>query len=223
VLLLGGAAPAPELVARALASGYPVCPTYGLTEATSQVATAAPPSAGAEEASPMLPVLGTEVRIVTEGRDAPPGVAGEIVVRGATVMRGYLHADEATARTLRDGWLHTGDIGFLDAAGGLHVLDRRDDLVVSGGENVYPAEIEAVLLEHPAVEDAGVTGVADADLGARVVAWVVVKPDSTASVESLQRHCRDRLAGFKQPREFRFVEALPRNAAGKLQRRRLAS
>jgi O-succinylbenzoic acid--CoA ligase len=138
-------------------------------------------------------------------------------------MRGYLHDDEATARTLRDGWLHTGDIGFLDAAGGLHVLDRRDDLVVSGGENVYPAEIEAVLLEHPAVEDAGVTGVADADLGARVVAWVVVKPGSTASVESLQCHCRERLAGFKQPREFRFVEALPRNAAHKLQRRRLAS
>jgi O-succinylbenzoic acid--CoA ligase len=169
----------------------------------------------------MLPVLGTEVRIVSEGRDAGPGTEGEIVVRGATVMRGYLHDDEANARALRDGWLHTGDIGYLDAAGGLHVLDRRDDLVVSGGENVYPAEIEAVLLEHPAVEDAGVTGVPDADLGARVVAWVVIKPGCSASIESLQRHCRSALAGFKQPREFRFVAALPRNAAGKLQRRRL--
>jgi O-succinylbenzoic acid--CoA ligase len=223
VLLLGGAATAPELVARALVKGYPVCPTYGLTEATSQVATAAPPRAGTGETSPMLPVHGTEVRIVADGCAVPPHAAGEIVVRGATVMRGYLHDDEATARALRDGWLHTGDIGYLDAAGGLHVLDRRDDLVVSGGENVYPAEIEAVLLEHPAVEDAGVTGVPDADLGARVVAWVVIKPDCSASVESLQRHCRERLAGFKQPREFRFVAALPRNAAGKLQRRRLAS
>lgn len=223
VLLLGGAAAAPELVARALARGYPVCPTYGLTEATSQVATAAPPRAGVREPSPMLPLPGTEVRIVADGRDAGPEAEGEIVVRGATVMRGYLHDDEATARALRDGWLHTGDVGYLDAEGGLHVLDRRDDLVVSGGENVYPAEIEAVLLEHPAVEDAGVAGVPDADLGARVVAWVVVKPDCGASVESLQRHCRDRLAGFKQPREFRFVEALPRNAAGKLQRRRLTS
>jgi O-succinylbenzoic acid--CoA ligase len=160
---------------------------------------------------------------VSEGRDVGPGTEGEIVVRGATVMRGYLHDDAASSRALRDGWLHTGDIGYLDATGGLHVLDRRDDLVVSGGENVYPAEIEAVLLEHPAVEDAGVTGVPDADLGARVVAWVVIKRDCSASVESLQRHCRAALAGFKQPREFRFVAALPRNAAGKLQRRRLAS
>jgi O-succinylbenzoic acid--CoA ligase len=223
VLLLGGAAAAPELVARALAKGYPVCPTYGLTEATSQVATAAPPPAGTREPSPMQPVLGTEVRILSEGRDVGPGTEGEIVVRGATVMRGYLHDDEANARALRDGWLHTGDMGYLDAAGGLHVLDRRDDLVVSGGENVYPAEIEAVLLEHPAVEDAGVTGVPDADLGARVVAWVVIKPGCSASVESLQCHCRATLAGFKQPREFRFVADLPRNAAGKLQRRRLAS
>ena len=223
VLLLGGAAAAPELVARALEKSYPVCPTYGLTEATSQVATAAPPRAGEPQPSPMLPVLGTEVRIVVEGRDVGPGTEGEIVVRGATVMRGYLHDAEANARALRDGWLHTGDLGYLDAAGGLHVLDRRDDLVVSGGENVYPAEIEAVLLEHPAVEDAGVTGVPDADLGARVVAWVVIKPGCSASIESLQRHCRVTLAGFKQPREFRFVAALPRNAAGKLQRRRLAS
>jgi O-succinylbenzoic acid--CoA ligase len=222
VLLLGGAAAAPGLVARALAAGYPVCPTYGLTEATSQVATAAPPRRGAGEPSPMLPVLGTEVRIVAEGRELPPGSAGEIVVRGASVMRGYLHDGEATARALRDGWLHTGDIGFVDAAGGLHVLDRRDDLVVSGGENVYPAEVEAVLLEHPAVEDAGVSGVEDADLGARVVAWIVTRAGCSASVESLQRHCRARLAGFKQPREYRFVAALPRNAAGKLQRRRLA-
>ncbi len=223
VLLLGGAAAAPELVTRALAAGYPVCPTYGLTEATSQVATSAPPRAGGREAAPMLPVLGTEVRIVANGSDVPPGEVGEIVVRGATVMHGYLRDDEATSRVLRGGWLYTGDIGLLDAAGGLHVLDRRDDLVVSGGENVYPAEIEAVLLEHPAVDDAGVTGVPDADLGSRVVAWVVVKPGSNSTIESLQRHCRERLAGFKQPREFRLVPSLPRNAAGKLQRRRLAS
>jgi o-succinylbenzoate---CoA ligase len=223
VMLLGGAAAAPPLVARALALGYPVCPTYGLTEATSQVATAAPPRGAGGAPSPMLPMPGMDVRIVAEGNDMPQGTEGEILVRGATVMRGYLHDDDATARALRDGWLHTGDIGFLDAAGGLHVLDRRDDLVVSGGENVYPAEIESVLLEHPAVEDAGVAGVADADLGARVVAWIVTRAGCSASVESLQCHCRERLAGFKQPREFRFVGALPRNAAGKLQRRRLAS
>ena len=223
VVLLGGAAAAPELLTRALSAGYPVCPTYGLTEATSQVATAAPPRAGAASAMPMLPVRGTEVRIVSGGGDAPPGAPGEIIVRGPTVMQGYLHDPDATARSLRDGWLHTGDIGYLDAAGGLHVLDRRDDLIVSGGENVYPAEIEAVLLEHPAVEEAGVTGIADPDLGARVVAWIVAAPGTSPQIEALQQHCRDRLAGFKQPRECRFVDSLPRNAAGKLQRRLLGA
>ena len=222
VLLLGGAAAAPGLVARALAAGYPLCPTYGLTEAASQVATAAPPRRGAGRTAPMLPVLGTELRIVADGRDLPPGVAGEILVRGPTVMRGYLHDAPSTARVLQDGWLHTGDIGVLDADGGLQILDRRDDLVVSGGENVYPAEVEAVLLEHPGVADAGVTGIADDDLGARVVAWVVVEPGATIDADTLRLHCRERLAGFKRPREYRFVTTLPRNAAGKLQRRCLA-
>jgi o-succinylbenzoate---CoA ligase len=221
VLLLGGAAAAPELLGRALAAGYPVCPTYGLTEACSQVATAPPPSTGATRPRPMRPMQGTELRIVLDGRDAPTGAPGEILVRGPTVMRGYLHDSESTARALQGGWLHTGDIGCLDADGGLQVLDRRDDLIVSGGENVYPAEIEAVLLEHPSVVDAGVAGIPDADLGARVVAWIVTAPGTTPDVEALQRYCRGRLAGFKQPREFRCVEALPRNAAGKLQRKRL--
>lgn len=221
VVLLGGAAAAPELVNRALAAGYPVCPTYGLTEATSQVATASPPLPGALRALPMRSVLGTAVRIVVDGQDTASGQPGEILVRGPTVMRGYLHAPEATAHALNGGWLHTGDIGYLDADGGLHVLDRRNDLVVSGGENVYPAEIEAVLLEHPAVADAGVSGVADADLGARVVAWLVVVNGATVTPDELVRHCRERLAGFKLPREFRFVDTLPRNASGKLLRRSL--
>jgi O-succinylbenzoic acid--CoA ligase len=223
VVLLGGAAAAPELLARALSAGYPICPTYGLTEATSQVATASLPRAGTASTTLLLPLRGTEVRILSGQGDAPPGTPGEIIVRGPTVMWGYLHDPDATARALHNGWLHTGDIGYLDADGGLHVLDRRDDLIVSGGENVYPAEIEAVLLEHPAVEDAGVTGIADADLGARVVAWVVAAPGTRPHSEVLQQHCRTRLAGFKQPREFRFVAGLPRNAAGKLQRRRLAT
>jgi O-succinylbenzoic acid--CoA ligase len=221
VVLLGGAAAAPELIARALAAGYPVCPTYGLTEACSQVATAAPPPAGAAHPQPMRPLQGTELRIVHEGRDVPPGTPGEILVRGLTVMRGYLNHPQATAQALQGGWLYTGDIGCLDADGELQVLDRRDDLIVSGGENVYPAEIEAVLLEHPDVEEAGVSGVPDGDLGARVVAWIVATPGKAPDREALQRHCRRYLAGFKQPREFRFVDALPRNAAGKLQRRRL--
>ena len=220
-VLLGGAAAAPELVARALAAGFPVCPTYGLTEACSQVATAPPPFAGATQPQAMRPLQGTELRIVHEGRDVAPGTPGEILVRGPTVMRGYLNQPQATARALQGGWLHTGDIGCLDAGGSLQVLDRRDDLIISGGENVYPAEIEAVLLEHPDVVEAGVAGVPDDDLGARVVAWIVAAPGKARDSEALLRHCRRHLAGFKQPREFRFVEALPRTASGKLQRRRL--
>jgi O-succinylbenzoic acid--CoA ligase len=221
VLLLGGAAASPELLARARFAGYPVCPTYGLTEATSQVATARPPRTGAARPAPMLPLPGVDVRIVAEGEEAAAGEPGEIVVGGPTVMQGYLDDPAATALALRDGWLHTGDIGFLDDAGGLHVLDRRDDLIVSGGENVYPAEIEAVLVGHPAVAEAGVAGIADEDLGSRVVAWIVVNDAATVDSQALAEHCRARLAGFKRPREFRFVSALPRTAAGKLQRRRL--
>jgi O-succinylbenzoic acid--CoA ligase len=217
VLLLGGAATPPPLLRRALEAGYPVCTTYGLTEAASQVATAAPPRRDTTDAPPMLPLAGTQVRIAAAGA----GVPGEITVRGPTVMQGYLNDLDATSCALRDGWLYTGDIGYLDAAGGLHVLDRRDDLVISGGENVSPSEVEAVLLEHPAVIDAGVAGVPHADLGARVVAWVVLRADVAVDAAVLDAFCRTRLAGFKRPRDYRFVAALPRSTGGKLQRRRL--
>jgi len=137
-------------------------------------------------------------------------------------MQRYLNDPDATARAIQDGWLLTGDIGYLDANGALHVLDRRTDLVVSGGENVYPAEVEAILLEHPAVAEAGVAGIPDADLGARVVAWIVTTPGAVIDATALQDFCRSRLAGYKLPREFRFADALPRTSGGKLQRRLLA-
>jgi O-succinylbenzoic acid--CoA ligase len=223
VLLLGGASGPPELRARAENLGYPVFSTYGLTEATSQVATGRPRCAAAASPPPMFPLQGTEVRVVTDGRDAAIGEPGEILVRGPTVMSGYLADAEATANAIRDGWLHTGDVGLLDAEGGLHVLDRREDLIVSGGENVYPAEVEAVLLEHPSVAEAGVAGLPDADLGARVAAWIVVRDGAAVDAGVLSAHCSDRLAGYKRPRDIRFVSSLPRTAAGKLQRQRLAA
>jgi O-succinylbenzoic acid--CoA ligase len=137
-------------------------------------------------------------------------------------MTGYLDRPEETSRALRDGWLHTGDIGLLDAAGGLRVLDRRDDLIISGGENIYPTEVESVLLEHPAVAEAGVTGLLDREYGRRPAAWLVCSPGGRADVEELRRFCSDRLARFKIPVSFTFVDELPRNAAGKLERHRLA-
>jgi O-succinylbenzoic acid--CoA ligase len=162
------------------------------------------------------------VRIVTEnGAPCAPGEPGEILVASETVMRGYWRRPDETARALAGGWLHTGDIGLLDAAGDLHVLARRSDLIVSGGENVYPAEVEAVLASHPQVCEAGVAGVPDAELGARPAAWIVA--ERAIGADALQRFCRAHLAGFKVPVTFHFVAALPRNASGKLLRDQLPS
>ncbi len=146
-------------------------------------------------------------------------VAG-IGLSGATVIRSYLTPDGANPRA--DGWLLTGDIGTLDAKGRLRVLDRRSDLVISGGENVYPAEVEAALLEHPGVAEAAVAGVDDTTFGQRPAAWFVpatgVPPPSA---EELSSHCRQRLAGYKVPIAFHPVDELPRSSAGKVVRRQL--
>lgn len=219
-VLLGGA-PAPSaLLERSAAIGFPVAPTYGLTEATAQVATRPPgvPSPSGSAAAPPLP--GVELRIEDDGGAVlPAGRAGEICVRGATVMTGYLGLPEATARALRGGWLHTGDVGVLDAAGWLRILDRRSDLVVSGGENVYPAEVEAVLAAHPDVAEAAVVGEPDADLGQRVAAAVVLRAGASADGESLRAFCRQHLPGYKVPRRIELRAELPRTSSGKLLRR----
>jgi o-succinylbenzoate---CoA ligase len=206
VLLGGGPAPLP-LLERALVAGAPVVQTYGLTETASQVATLSPEDAVRKVGSAGKPLMGTQVQI---------GPDGEIWVRGPTVSPGYLHEPPRA-----DAWLRTGDLGYLDDEGYLSVLDRRDDLIVSGGENVYPAEVEAALLAHPAVEEAGVYGVPDAEWGARVAAAVVLRSGWVLSADEVSAFCGERLAGYKVPREVEFRAALPRNAAGKLVRREL--
>ncbi len=219
VALLGGAGAARELLERASQAGWPIAATYGLTEAASQVATREP---GAAPDAPLPALPGVELRVIDpDGEDVATDVAGEILVRGAIVMQGYWNASEASAAALRGGWLHTGDLGALDARGELRVFDRRADLIVSGGENIYPAEIEAVLLEHPDVAAAGVAGVRDAEFGQRPVAWIVAASSQTPSADALRAFCRERLAGFKLPLRFHCVEELPCTAAGKLQRHRL--
>jgi len=162
-----------------------------------------------------------EVRVEQDGRAAAPGEPGEIVVRGPTVTPGYADRPEETARAIRDGWLHTGDLGILDAEGYLYVLDRRDDLIVSGGENVYPAEVEATLLAHPAVAEAGVVGMDDPAWGQVPVAYVVPRPGLPVTPDALIAFCRERLARYKVPARVTLVDALPRNASGKLLRREL--
>lgn len=210
VLVGGGPVPLP-LLEEALARGYPVVQTYGLTEAASQVATLVPSEAAAHPGSAGQPLLTTRVRV-----DGPPGEPGEILVAGPTVTPGYFGRPEATARALRDGWLHTGDIGRLDQRGFLYVLDRRDDLIVSGGENVYPAEVEGVLLTHPDVEAAAVVGVPDGTWGQVVAAAIVARPAFDPG--TLDSWLRERLAGYKVPRRVVIVDALPLTANGKVQR-----
>jgi O-succinylbenzoic acid--CoA ligase len=219
VLLGGGPAPRP-LLEEAARRSMPVMQTYGLTETCSQVATLSQADALRKLGSAGLPLLTSTLRIEVDGRLAEAGEVGEILVAGPTVCAGYLHRPDATAAAIRDGWLHTGDLGWRDDEGYLYVADRRDDLIVSGGENVYPAEVESALLEYPAIEEAAVVGLPDDRWGARVVAVVVpragIDAPSTADIEA---HLRERLAGYKLPREV-IVEAepLPRTASGKLQR-----
>jgi O-succinylbenzoic acid--CoA ligase len=221
VLLGGGPAPLP-LLEECRRRGVPVVQTYGLTETASQAATLPPEDALRKPGSAGKPLLPTELRIERAGRPVPPGEAGEIVVRGPTVTPGYADRPEETAQALRDGWLHTGDIGRLDDEGYLYVLDRRSDLIISGGENVYPAEIEAVLAAHPAVAEAGVAGQDDAQWGRVPVAFVALRPGAPATPEELIAFCRERLARYKVPARVHVVDALPRNAAGKLLRHKLA-
>lgn len=216
-LLGGGPAPRPLLDACA-ERGLPVVQTYGMTETASQVATLAPADALRKLGSAGKALLPMELQIAGDDGLAQPGEVGEILVRGPTVMKGYVNQPAATALALHDGWLHTGDLGYLDAEGYLTVVDRRADLIISGGENIYPAEVEAVLLAHPAIAEAGVVGMADARWGQVPLAWVVLRPGCTADAAAIIEFCTARLARYKVPRELRFVAALPRNAAGKLQR-----
>lgn len=221
-LLVGGGPLPTSLLGQCLRRDWPVVPTYGLTEAASQVATLAPEEALRRMDAAGKPLFPTQVRIEAEdGIEAPSGVPGEILVTGPTVTPGYFRRPRESAEALRRGWLHTGDIGYLDADGYLYVLDRRDDLIVSGGENVYPAEVEEVLRAHPDVADAGVVGLANPEWGQRVVAAVVLRERSALSQEDLLAFCRERLAPYKVPKELRLVAALPRNAAGKLLRQEL--
>ncbi len=189
--LLGGGPIAPALLERARTAGVPVAPTYGMTEACSQIATHG------------WPLPGVEVQVAADH---------EVLVRGATVAAGALAGD---------GWLHSGDLGRLDAAGRLTIEGRKADTIVSGGENVAPAEVEAALLSHPAIAEAAVFARPDGEWGEAVVARVVLRDGLGAGPEELRAHCAARLARFKVPKTIEYAERLPRTQSGKLLRREL--
>ncbi len=186
---------------------------YGSTEA-GPVATLRPGDVFCKPGSVGRPALNVELRIVDEDdHDLPPGTVGEIICRSEFNMRGYWRMPEETAATLRGGWVHTGDLGVLDDDGFLFVVGRKKEMIKSGGENIFPVEVEQVLLEHPAISEAAVIGIPDADWGESVLAVVVRQPGRELTDAEVVDHVRTRLAGFKKPRRVWFVDALPRTAA----------
>ena len=221
----GAAMPQTLMAAFEQRFGVAVLEGYGLSE-TASTATMNPSAQDRRQLSIGKPIWGVEARIVgPDGSELPPGPdhVGEILLRGHNVMKGYYRNPQATAEALRDGWLHTGDLAYRDQDGFLFLVDRAKDLIIRGGYNVYPREVEEVLYTHPAVAEAAVIGRPDERLGEEVVAVVSLRPDAAApaSAEDIVAFCRDRLAAYKYPREVRFLPELPKNATGKLLKREL--
>jgi long-chain acyl-CoA synthetase len=220
-----GAAPLVPAAAEAFERRVPsvsIRQGYGLTETAALVS--ANPAGRERPGSVGLPIPGTTVTILDEGgRELLAGELGEVCCRSPGVMRGYRGSPEATAEALRDGWLHTGDVGYLDQDGYLFVVDRKKDLIIRGGFNVYPRDVEDALAEHPAVAAAGVVGRPETDYGEEIVAFVSLVSPGAASGEELIAWARQQIGRDKYPREVRIVEQLPLTAVGKLDRKALRS
>ena len=228
VVLLGGAPASTELIDRCRNYSVPVHPTYGMTETASQIATARPTAAFEDPETVGSPLFLTDVTVVdTDGEPVPAGEPGELVVDGPTVTPGYHGDDAATDAAFGEFGLHTGDVGTVDESGALTLLNRLDDRIVTGGETVDPGEVAGVLLAHPAIRDAVVVGVADAEWGQRVSAVVVADPEASASDSEPSRHvdrdavvgfARERLSDHKLPKTLTFAESLPRTVSGTVDR-----
>jgi acyl-CoA synthetase (AMP-forming)/AMP-acid ligase II len=203
------------------------CHLYGLTETTGVVTCLPPEAHSLSDTGPRLrscgkPLSNAEIKVVgADDAEVQSGQIGEIIARSPQNMLGYWNLPEATAMTIRNGWLHTGDAGYVDADGYLYIHDRIKDMIISGGENVYPAEVENVLFSHPAVADAAVIGVPDARWGEAVKAVVVVVVQAATTETELIEYCRERIAHYKAPKSVDFVESLPRNPSGKVLKREL--
>jgi len=197
---------------------------YGMTETTGTVVNLSPEDhQRALEGSPELlrscgrPSVGAEVAVMDlKGREVATGEVGEIWLKSDTNMLEYYNLSEATSANLTDGWVHTGDAGYLDKEGYLYLKDRIKDMVVSGGENIYPVEVENALARHEAVQDVAVIGVPDAEFGEALLAFVVTRPEMTLSTQDMIDFCREKIAGYKIPRQLQIIDELPRNPSGKI-------
>ncbi len=169
-----------------------------------------------------LPIWGVESKIVDDNdAELPRGEPGEIVIRGHNIMKGYYNKPEATAEAMKNGWFHSGDIGYQDDEGFFFITDRKKDMIIRGGYNVYPRELEEVLFAHPAVAEAAVIGVPDESLGEEVKACVVLKPDQQVSAQDIIDYCKEHLAKYKYPRHVQFLDDLPKGSTGKILKREL--
>ena len=226
--MLYGASPIPAALLRECIDVFKCgfVQLYGMTETTGTIV-ALPPEDHIEGLARMRsagkPLPGVEIAILgADGKPLPTGDVGEIATRSSSNMAGYWNLPEATAATLsKDGWLRTGDAGYLDQDGYLYIHDRIKDMIISGGENIYPAEVESAICDHPDVAEAAVIGIPDDQWGETVKAIVVMKPGKSATASDIINFARERIAGFKTPKSIDFIDALPRNPSGKILRRHL--
>jgi long-chain acyl-CoA synthetase len=194
---------------------------YGLSESTCR-STFNPPNESRRAGSCGIPI-GNEMKVVDDDdNDVADGQLGEIVLRGENVLKGYYKNEKATETAFRNGWFHTGDIGYRDADGYYYIVDRKSDMIIRGGENIYPREIDEILYQHPAVAAAATIGVPDSLYGEEVAAFVVLKDGTKCDAEELITYCRQHLADFKCPKSIRIVDEIPKGPTGKLLKRELA-
>src|SRR5215218_7438276 len=218
-----GSAPVPAEVLRRFEETFNclVIEGYGLSESTCR-STFNPPDKSRRPGSCGIPI-GNEMRVVDENdREVPDGELGEIVLRGENILKGYYKNDTANSTAFRNGWFHTGDIGYRDADGFYYIVDRKSDMIIRGGENIYPREIDEVLYKHPDVAAAAAVGVPDELYGEEVAAVVVLKPGANTTEQEVIDYCNARLADFKCPKTVHFVEDIPKGPTGKLLKRELA-
>jgi long-chain acyl-CoA synthetase len=203
------------------AFGAVVLEGYGLSE-TSPVASFNHLDREHKPGSIGTPIYGVEMKVVDEqGSDLPAGEVGEIAIRGHNVMKGYWNRPDATAEVMRNGWLHTGDMARMDEDGYFFIVDRKKDMIIRGGYNVYPREVEEVLYEHPAVLEAAVVGVPDPKMGEEVGAAVVLRPGAEATADDVRSFVKERVAAYKYPRHIWFVDELPKGPTGKILKREI--
>jgi fatty-acyl-CoA synthase len=222
-IILVYAAPVPvALIKEYAAAGIEVRQLYGLTECTGPATVIDSEHALIKAGSCGRPFFHTDLRVVRDdGSEAGPEELGEVLLRSGNIMKGYLNRPEATAEAIVDGWLHTGDVAKRDQEGFLYIMDRKKDMIISGGENIYPAEIEDVIFKHPQVADAGVIGYPDPKWGEAVKAIVVKKPGAALTEAELIAWCRERIGRFKVPKQIIFADAIPRTPTGKILKREL--